>query len=134
MENNSQGNFNDIFVFTPFAASDYRGHLCKVYSEKMLQAEGVSFVPVEETIINSHKNVLRGMHFQKVSPPAKLISCITGDIQLVLIDLCRDDLLFGKWKSYSMSRHDTMIIPGHYAVGTYAKEESFIYDNRTKDL
>lgn len=70
--------------------SDQRGSFTKTFAFSVFQANGESFNFKEEFYSFSHKDVVRGMHFQL--PPhdhVKLVYCATGAVLDVLVDLRR---------------------------------------------
>jgi dTDP-4-dehydrorhamnose 3,5-epimerase len=70
--------------------SDHRGSFVKTYAKNVFDANGESFELKEEFYSLSHKDVIRGMHFQL--PPhdhAKLVYCPVGAVLDVLVDLRR---------------------------------------------
>jgi dTDP-4-dehydrorhamnose 3,5-epimerase len=77
----------DLIIVTPNVFMDDRGYFSESYNDKKLaHVIRTNFVQDNESL--SHKNVLRGMHFQ--IPPfaqAKLLRVIKGSILDVAIDL-----------------------------------------------
>jgi dTDP-4-dehydrorhamnose 3,5-epimerase/CDP-3, 6-dideoxy-D-glycero-D-glycero-4-hexulose-5-epimerase len=76
------------FLLQPKRFEDQRGSLVKTYNEGLCKALGVDLDIREEFYSVSHKNVLRGMHFQL--PPHehdKLVYCTRGAVMDVLLDL-----------------------------------------------
>ena len=80
--------FPGFYVIAGIRAGDSRGVFVKTFSEQVFRNLGISFEPREEFYSTSHKNVIRGMHFQ--IPPhdhEKLIYCSRGGFLDVLVDL-----------------------------------------------
>lgn len=78
----------DCFLLQPNRFVDSRGSFVKTYHEGLFQALGVNLDIREEFYSVSHKNVIRGMHFQL--PPHehdKLVYCTHGAVMDVLLDL-----------------------------------------------
>ena len=68
----------------------------------------------------SVRGMLRGMHFQKdPSPEIKLVQCVTGVIQDVVVDVRKDSPTFGRWLAYELSErnHRALYIPAGFAHG-----------------
>ena len=55
----------------------------------------VSFV--QDNLVNSHKNVLRGLHYQQTPPQGKLVQVIAGAIFDVVLDLRPNSQTLGQW-------------------------------------
>ena len=78
------------FLLQPKMFEDDRGLFVKTYHENLFATFGVSLDIREEFYSISHKNVIRGMHFQ-LPPHAhdKLVFCTHGAVTDVLLDLRR---------------------------------------------
>jgi len=80
--------FNGCYVIDTDVHYDSRGSFTKCYNEKEFLKNGINYAFKEQFFTVSHKNVLRGMHFQL--PPhdhCKLVSCFSGAVLDVLLDL-----------------------------------------------
>ena len=108
----------------PFCSGDDRGSSSKDYSRKDFRDRGVLFDPVEVLTIESRKNVLRGIHFQRKTGQGKLVRCIRGEVWAVVVDMRADSEFFGKWISADISRGMEILVPRGCAFGTYALEDS----------
>ena len=80
------------FLLQPNRFEDQRGCFVKTYNQGLLATLGVNLEICEEFFTISHKNVLRGMHFQ-LPPHAhdKLVYCNRGVVLDVLLDLRRGE-------------------------------------------
>ena len=117
----------DIIQFFPLFLSDHRGSLLKSYSQEDFLSRGIHFSPVEETFLKSNQNVLRGLHFSKTLKQSKLITCISGKVQLVAVNVDKKSSSLGNWFSYELTENVVIYIPGHYAIGTYAFEDTLFH-------
>jgi dTDP-4-dehydrorhamnose 3,5-epimerase len=89
---------NDAFRIDAVVHADSRG-LFEVFWEAHLTDDETLFRPTNaHHSYNVDKGTLRGMHFQK-SPhgQAKLVSCVSGRVWDVMVDLRPDSPTFGKW-------------------------------------
>lgn len=90
--------------------NDLRGCLVKTYSQDEYKKIGLNIEIREEFYSISHRNVLRGMHFQL--PPhshEKLVYCARGSVLDVLIDL-RAGINYGRIASTILSEDNGHII------------------------
>lgn len=70
------------------SSADERGRFVKTYVDAALAELGLAFMPREQFMTWSRRDVIRGMHFQR--PPHqhhKLVCCLAGQVQDVLLDL-----------------------------------------------
>lgn len=112
------------------AHQDSRGSFIKLFERKSFQEKGLDFNFDEVYFSSSHKNVIRGLHFQ--TPPsdhAKVVSCLQGLILDVVVDLRRNSPAFAKVLSFELSPEQgrSLMIPRGCAHGFYsAKDNSMI--------
>jgi dTDP-4-dehydrorhamnose 3,5-epimerase len=118
------------WVFERAAHQDSRGTFIKMFERKSFQEKGLDFNFDEVYFSSSHKNVIRGLHFQ--TPPfdhAKVISCLQGEILDVVVDLRKSSPVFSKVLSFELSpeKGRSVVIPRGCAHGFYsAKDDSMI--------
>jgi len=76
---------------------------------------------ISQTILSkSGRNCLRGMHYQDSSSPvAKIVSCLSGKIQDVIVDLRQASPAFGEWVCVELCYNDGLqvYIPAGMAHG-----------------
>ncbi len=101
--------------------TDHRGCFCRVFCQKSIKELGVDFIPKQiSNSYNKKVGTLRGLHFQK--PPYeedKIVSCISGMIFDVVVDLRPNSATFGKWVCFTLSSDNNtqIFIPKGFAHG-----------------
>jgi dTDP-4-dehydrorhamnose 3,5-epimerase/CDP-3, 6-dideoxy-D-glycero-D-glycero-4-hexulose-5-epimerase len=125
-----------VFLVQPRVLHDARGAFLKTYHAGIFSDLGFPFVPVEEFISISHRNVIRGMHFQL--PPAahaKLVYCVSGAVLDVVLDLRKRSGCYGRWitRSLSSENRDMIFIPPGCAHGFLAltDDATMVYQTDT---
>jgi dTDP-4-dehydrorhamnose 3,5-epimerase len=104
---------------------DERGFFTETYREDNYLELGIpSFV--QDNLSESHKGVIRGMHWQK--PPfgqGKLVSCLQGSILDVAVDIRQNSPTFGLHVAIKLSENDTqsLWVPEGFAHGFQALED-----------
>src|SRR3954452_4388502 len=103
---------------------DGRGHFVKTIQHSLLEANGLEAEFKECFYTTSHRNVLRGLHFQL--PPkdhAKLVYCTAGAIYDVTLDLRIGSPTFGKHEVYELSSNaaNAVYLPRGIAHGFYVR-------------
>lgn len=123
------------FLLQPKKFEDQRGCFVKTYHEGLCAALGVNLEIREEFYSISHKNVVRGMHFQL--PPhahVKLVYCTRGAVRDVLLDLRQGDG-YGRVASADLSGENghLIFIPKGIAHGFVAlmDESLMLYKTST---
>ena len=113
------GGVKGLCVITPQRYGDSRGWFMETYNQADLLAEGLEYMFVQDNHSLSTKGVLRGMHFQKNHPQAKLIRVSRGEVFDVVVDLREGSPTFGKWHGEILSADNAkqMLIPRGFAHG-----------------
>ncbi len=111
------------------AFPDNRGRFVKTFHETTLRNAGIDFVLKESYYSVSHKDVIRGMHFQ--TPPhdhAKIVFCPAGSILDVIVDLRIDSPTFGRHHAEELSAANAraFYIPAGFAHGFKALSDDTI--------
>jgi len=101
--------------------SDERGFFARTFCAREFAAHGLpERFPQSNLSRNTHRGTLRGMHYE--SPPSaesKLVRCVTGEIQDVIVDLRADSRTFLNWTSISLSGENgrALFVPAGFAHG-----------------
>lgn len=110
----------DILLIEPEIFADERGYFFESFqTEKLSKILERNIHFIQDNISKSHKNVLRGLHYQLKTPQAKLISVIKGEIFDVAVDLRKSSPYFGQWVGQILSAENRlqMFIPEGFAHG-----------------
>lgn len=108
---------------------DSRGEFIKVFNDVFFKEHGMEIEIKESYYSISHKNVIRGMHFQK--PPydhVKLVFVTSGSILDVVLDMRKNSKTFGKYFSINLKANDgqILLIPKGLAHGFKSLEDNSI--------
>lgn len=113
----------DVVLIEPTIFRDARGFFLESYHQKKFEAilpPATNFV--QDNHSRSHKNVLRGLHFQSPHAQGKLVRVGFGEIFDVAVDLRRDSPDFGRAVAAHLSSENghMMWIPPGFAHGFLA--------------
>ena len=92
------------YEIQPRVLEDTRGRFVKVFHEDTFLKHGLEIKFREEYYSQSHKNVVRGLHFQ--IPPhdhVKMVYCAYGEVFDVVLDLREGSPTYGQTATYSLS-------------------------------
>lgn len=108
---------------------DSRGAFLKTYQNEMFEEMELRTDWREEYYSISHKNVIRGMHFQ--TPPAdhaKLVYCLHGEVLDVVVDLRVDSPTYLQCRSFRLSpdKGNSIYIPTGMAHGFLSLTEGSV--------
>ena len=94
-----------LFLIKPLPFKDERGSLRRVFCEKVLKKNKIDFKLKQSNISeNKKKFTLRGFHSQKEPyGESKIISCISGKIYNVVIDLRKSSKTKYRHQSFRLS-------------------------------
>lgn len=120
----------------PTPHQDHRGRFVKAFHTPTFDALGLRTDFKEAFHSTSHAGVLRGMHFQ--IPPcqhAKLVTCLTGGILDVVLDLRRASPTFGQAVGVELSAETgaLLYVPEGCAHGFLAREASLVHYSVTSE-
>jgi dTDP-4-dehydrorhamnose 3,5-epimerase len=115
-----------MLIVEPGIFGDERGYFMETHHLKRFQSADIDCVFVQDNLSFSKKNVLRGLHFQKTKPQAKLVQAITGGIFDVGVDLRPDSSTYGKWFGVVLSEENNrqIFVPEGFAHGFCVLSES----------
>ena len=108
-----------VFIIEPKKYSDNRGYFMETYKESDFKKAGLNYTFIQDNQSKSKKGVLRGLHFQKKYPQAKLVRCIEGEVFDVCVDLRKGSPTYGKWEGVILSaeKGNQFMIPRGFAHG-----------------
>lgn len=104
---------------------DERGFFQEVYHTDRFHKGGLTYQFVQDNHAGSHRNILRGLHYQIKHPQGKLIRVVVGEIYDVAVDLRRYSLTFGRWVGEYLSADNKyqLWVPPGFAHGYYVLSE-----------
>ncbi len=119
---------NGAFLIRNFAVGDHRGGFTKCFEKEVFRGAGIEFNLNETFVSVSSKNVIRGLHFQKHKPQAKIVCVLQGKVQDVIVDLRPNSVTYKRWVSVDLSaeNHCGVFIPRGFAHGFAALEDNTI--------
>ena len=115
-----------VYIIEPRVFGDHRGYFFESYNEKEFKENGLDYTFVQDNQSKSKKGVLRGLHFQKTYPQAKLVRVLEGEVFDVAVDLRKDSKTYGKWVGVILSSENNrqFMIPRGFAHGFVVLSET----------
>ena len=125
------GGIEGLSIITPAMHGDRRGYFMETYNQRDMEEEGFHFHFVQDNQSSSSKGVLRGLHFQKQYPQAKLVRVISGIVYDVVVDLRAGSPTYGKHYGTLLTKENgrQFMIPSGFAHGflVLSEEAEFCY-------
>ncbi len=111
-----------------FSVGDKRGEFSKSFEKEIYLKNGIDFSVSETFYTVSMKDVVRGLHFQKHCPQAKLISVVSGKTWDVIVDLRPDSGTYKQWCGIEMGAEyrRAVYIPRGFAHGFASLEDNTV--------
>ena len=108
-----------VYIIEPKVFGDNRGYFMETYNENEFKSNGLDYTFVQDNQSKSKKGVLRGLHFQKTHPQAKLVRVLEGEVLDVAVDLRKGSKTYGKWVGVVLSEENKkmFMIPRGFAHG-----------------
>ncbi|WP_213991148.1 dTDP-4-dehydrorhamnose 3,5-epimerase [Sodalis sp. dw_96] len=98
---------DDVKIIEPKIFGDARGFFLETFEKQRYRSLlGVDLDFVQDNHSRSSKNVLRGLHFQKINPQGKLVRVVRGEVFDVAVDIRRDSPTYGQWEGVILSEEN----------------------------
>lgn len=109
----------DVYIIDVKTYGDNRGYFMETYKESDFKEAGLDYNFVQDNQSSSRKGVLRGLHFQKTHPQAKLVRVLKGEVFDVAVDLRKGSPTYGQWVGVVLSEENKrqFMIPCGFAHG-----------------
>lgn len=121
----------DVIICEPKVFGDERGYFMETYQKEAFEEGGIKSDFVQDNQSKSRKGVLRGLHFQKTYPQAKLVRVIKGEVFDVAVDLRENSETYGKYVGVLLSDQNKrqLYVPRGFAHGflVLSDEAEFVY-------
>lgn len=108
-----------VYIIDVQVYGDNRGYFMETYQENAFKKAGLDYRFVQDNQSRSKKGVLRGLHFQKTHPQAKLVRVLEGEVFDVAVDLRKNSPTYGKYVGALLSGDNKkmFMIPRGFAHG-----------------
>ncbi len=120
-----------VVIVEPKVFGDHRGYFMETYQAEAFAEGGITTTFVQDNQSKSKKGVLRGLHYQKTFPQAKLVRVIKGEVFDVAVDLRPGSTTYGKWVGVVLSEENKrqFFVPKGFAHGflVLSDEAEFCY-------
>ena len=112
-------NIKGVYIIDTKVYGDHRGYFMETYKEESFHAAGLDYTFVQDNQSSSKRGVLRGLHFQKTHPQAKLVRVLKGEVFDVAVDLREGSETYGQWVGVLLSEENKkqFMIPRGFAHG-----------------
>ena len=125
-----------VYIVEPKIFGDERGYFFETYQKDLFDAAGLRYTFVQSNQSQSHRGVLRGLHFQTRKPQAKLVRVVLGEVYDVAVDLRKDSPTYGKYVGVVLSaeKHNMFMIPRGFAHGFLVLSDIAIFEYQVDDV
>lgn len=130
------GGIEGLAVITPTMHQDTRGYFMETFNMAEMRAEGLERVFVQDNQSKSTKAVLRGLHFQKKFPQAKLVKVYSGSAYDVVVDLRKSSPTYGTYYGLILDDvHNQMLfVPEGFAHGFLVLSDYAVFSYKVTDF
>ena len=119
-----------VLLIKPTFFEDHRGEYLELYNEELYKSKGIDIDFVEDDISIATRGVIKGIHGDSLS--WKLITCLHGKFQLVVINYDKESKDFGEWQSFVLSevnKHQ-VLVPPKFGNGHLCLSKKSIFQRR----
>jgi dTDP-4-dehydrorhamnose 3,5-epimerase len=92
-----------VKLLRPQAYADARGSFFEAWHRPRFARLGLSADFVQDNVVGSRHQVLRGLHFQYPRAQLKLVSVLHGEVFDVVVDIRRGSATYGQWHGWNLS-------------------------------
>lgn len=126
----------DLYIIEPLVFGDERGYFFETYKKTDFDLAGLNYNFVQDNQSKSKKGVLRGLHYQKKFPQAKLVRVLEGEVFDVAVDLRKNSPTYGMWDGVILSGENKkmLMIPKGFAHGFLVLSESAIFSYKCDEV
>jgi dTDP-4-dehydrorhamnose 3,5-epimerase len=121
----------DVLLIEPKVFGDARGYFMETYNKVDFAELGITCDFVQDNQSSSKKGVLRGLHFQKQYPQAKLVRVTKGEVFDVAVDIRPNSQTYGMYVGVILTaeKKNMLFIPRGFAHGflVLSDEAEFTY-------
>ena len=127
---------SDVYIIEPKKYGDNRGYFMETYKYESFLEAGLDYNFVQDNQSKSKKGVLRGLHFQKHFPQAKLVRVLEGEVFDVCVDLRKNSLTYGKWVGVNLSSENNrmLMVPRGFAHGFLVLSDTATFSYKCDDV
>lgn len=122
----------DCYIVEPKVHGDHRGNFMETRNESAMKEAGFNYHFVQgNQSFTKEKYTIRGLHFQtEPYTQAKLVRCIRGIVDDVVVDLRVGSPSYGKWIKVELSEENNrqLLVPRGFAHGFVTKTENVKFD------
>ena len=125
-----------VYIIEPKVYGDNRGYFMETYKESDFTEAGLSYIFIQDNQSRSRKGVLRGLHFQKTHPQAKLVRVLEGEVYDVAVDLRKGSKTYGKYVGVVLSAENKrmFMIPRGFAHGFVVLSDTATFTYKCDEL
>ncbi len=126
----------DVYIIEPKVYGDNRGYFMETYKESDFIQAGLNYKFIQDNQSKSKRGVLRGLHFQKTHPQAKLVRVLEGEVYDVAVDLRRGSKTYGKYVGVVLSAENKrmFMIPRGFAHGFVVLSDTATFTYKCDEL
>ena len=124
-----------VLIIEPLVYADERGFFKETFQVDRYREIGIDLDFVQDNLSRSHKDVIRGLHFQKKRPQGKLVNCLQGAVWDVVVDIDPNSPTFGEYVGIELndSNHLQLWVPPGYAHGFCVLSEAAYFQYKCTD-
>lgn len=133
----TQTKLSGVLILEPQVFRDERGFFVESYNRKRYaEIPGLDVEFVQDNHSHSKKNVLRGLHLQRMHPQGKLVRVVTGHVWDVAVDVDPNSPTFRQWVGVHLTDANNLqfYIPPGYAHGFCVLSDAADFEYKCTDF
>lgn len=124
-----------LLIIEPQILGDNRGFFMETFQSEKYAEIGIEIPFVQDNLSCSSRGIIRGFHFQKKRPQGKLVTCVSGRVLDVVVDLRPQSESLGQSFSIILDsdKRTQLWIPPGFAHGFSVLSESAYFFYKCTD-
>ncbi len=125
-----------VLLIEPHVFEDARGHFLETFQVERYAAHGVAGPFVQDNLVWSERDVLRGLHLQNPHGQGKLVQALQGEIFDVVVDVRQGSPDFGRGTTAILSAGNRlqMFAPAGFAHGYVVVSDGALVSYKATDI
>lgn len=125
-----------VMVITAKRHEDARGYFMETYQREAFVRAGITNAFVQDNQAKSSRGVLRGLHFQRRYPQAKLVRVLSGEVFDVAADIREGSDTYGQYVGIHLSGQNNkmLFVPKGFAHGYLVLSEEAVFSYKCDDF
>ncbi|MCI8299553.1 MAG: dTDP-4-keto-6-deoxy-D-glucose epimerase [Lachnospiraceae bacterium] len=117
---------DNVIQITPKINIGTKDIFIKNFEINTFAEHGINFTATETYLIREDKLIFRGIHFQDQKPQKRILTVLSGEAYITVVDLDRNSPELGKYETFHLTQEEPRLIfvPEWFGVATISVQNN----------